>query len=322
MPDEQKIAVILTCYNEGPYIGAAIRSVLEQTRAELIESIVIADDGSGADTVAVLKDIERWDARIQVLYGLGGAGPAPQRNLAIANTSAPIIAMLDGDDLWTPNKLELQLPALASDPNVGLVYSGYFMFPSDNIEAAYRANVRDISGERDQSRAYFKFGAPIICSTTLIRRSVFAAGGGFDTNNPGFEDIDLFMRLIRFCRYAFVDAPLLYKRNHATSFTGTRKDLMAHHAYVSLKAAATDPTLLPLVPARLAEKARKLGNQSFLLGDPEQATLLLKFAARVNPLNIRAWASLIVARFFARPAYYLLASRLRSRRAALGVVEP
>ena len=319
---EPKVAVVLTCYNEGPYIGAAVRSVLKQTRADLVEEVVIADDGSKADTVAILNEIETWDPRIRVLYGAGRAGLPAQRNLAIENTHSPVLAILDGDDLWTDDKLERQLPVLTADPNVGLVYSGYFTFAFDRLDTAHRAFVRDITACPDLPRAYFLNDPPIIPSTALIRRSAFEACGRFDATVRVFEDSDLFMRLSRVCRFRFVDAALLYKRTHSNSITGARKDLMKHHALVAFRAAADDPRLLPLVPRRLAERARKLGNQSFLLGDVTAARRFLKFATRSDPTNLRAWASLIVACCFARPAAYLMRSQLRSRRVALGVVEP
>ena len=78
-----RLSVILTCYNEGPYIGAAVRSILDQTRADLIDKIVIADDGSDLDTIQALRVIEAWDSRIEVLFGQGGMGLPHQRNLAI-----------------------------------------------------------------------------------------------------------------------------------------------------------------------------------------------------------------------------------------------
>jgi glycosyltransferase involved in cell wall biosynthesis len=320
-PVEPKVAVVLTCYNEGPYIGGAVRSVLEQTRADLIESIVIADDGSTPATIAVLKDIERWDSRIHVLYGPGGAGPS-QRNLAIGATSAPFVAILDGDDLWSPDKLERQVPVMAADRNIGLVYSGYFSFALGGIDTAHRATVRDISNQPDLTRAYFLNDPPIIPSTTLIRRSAFDACGGFDTTIRVFEDTDLYLRLSRTCRFAFVDAPLLYKRSHERSITGGRQDLMAYHALVALKAGAEDPRLLPLVPRRLAERARKLGNHLFLLGNYEEARRLLQLSARFDPFNLRTWGSLFLTARFARPFYRLMGSRLRSRRIAMGVTEP
>ena len=312
------VAVIMTCYNEGAYIGAAVRSVLDQSRSDLIEQIVIADDGSRPDTIAVLKEIEGWDSRILVLYGPGGVGLPGQRNLAIAQTRAPWIAILDGDDLWTADKLEKQLPAM-SDPGVGLVYADYFVFPDGDLKAARRAGVLDIANSPDLARTYFLNDPPIIPSTTLIRRSAFDACRGFDAGVRIFEDTDFYIRLTRVTRFALTNVPLLYKRNRGSSITGGRKDLMAHHAFVAFKAASEEPRLLPLVARRLSERARKLGNHRFLLGDNQEATSLLRLATRLDLLNWRAWISLTVSGLFAGLAYRLLESKLRARRRSLGV---
>lgn len=312
------VAVILTCYNEGSYIGAAVRSVLEQMRADLIDSIVIADDGSNMETLAVLKEIEQWDPRIRVLYGKGGAGLPAQRNLAVRATTAPFFAILDGDDIWTPQKLELQLPALLASPQIGLVYSEYSLFAQDRFDSARPGGVRDITAHPDLTRTYFLHDPPIIPSTTLIRRSAFDACGGFDAAIRVFEDTDFYVRLSRISRFAFVDAPLLLKRSRGTSITGGRKDLMAYHAFVALKAAAEEPRLLALVPRRLAERARKLGNVRFMLGDVQGARELLRLAVRFDAFNMRAWVSLLASSTLGRPLTRLLASEIESRRAAMG----
>lgn len=315
--DEARVAVIMTCYNEGPYIGAAVRSVLAQTRADLIDCIVIADDGSAADTLGVLQEIEQWDARIRVIYGPGGAGLPAQRNLAIRSTTAPLFAILDGDDLWSTDKLERQIGAI-SDPAVGLVYSKYFTF-AHTIEAAHAARVRDITTHPDLTRAFFLNDPPIIPSTILVRRASFDACGGFDATIRVFEDTDFYLRLSRVSRFAFVDQPLLYKRSHSASITGGRKDLMAYHALVALKAAAVEPALLPLVPRRLAERARKLGNHYFLMGQHSTAHELLRFALRLDLTNWRAWLSWVATGRLAGLVHWAMASRWRKRRIAMGV---
>jgi glycosyltransferase involved in cell wall biosynthesis len=316
------VAAILTCYNEGPYIGGAVRSILRQTRADLLESIVIADDGSGAETCAVLKDIESWDPRIRVLYGPGGGGLAAQRNWAIRCSSAPLLAILDGDDLWSERKLELQVGVLEHDLTVGLVYSGYYAFAGEDLTTAAQAAVRDISAHPNLTRAYFLNDPPIIPSTTLIRRTAFDACGGFNPQIHVFEDTDFYLRLSRVTRFGFVESPLLYKRSNAASITGSRRDLMAHHAFVAFNAAKEDPNLLPLVPRRLAERARKLGNHRFLFGELDEARRLQRLAVRLNPLNWRAWLALIASARCAAPLWRLVSAKTRARRAAHGVVEP
>ncbi|MET0660067.1 MAG: glycosyltransferase family 2 protein [Steroidobacteraceae bacterium] len=308
----------MTCYNEGAYIGTAVRSVLAQTWAEVIDRIVIADDGSRADTIAVLNDIAQWDPRIHVIYGLGGAGLPTQRNLAIRATQSPLIAILDGDDVWSEDKLERQLPAM-NDPQIGLVYSKYYTF-SDSLDDAHGARVRDITKGGNLTHAYFLNDPPIIPSTTLIRRAAFDACDGFDPAVRVFEDTDFYLRLSRVCRFSFVDSPVLYKRYHPSSITGGRKDLMAHHAYVALKAAAMDPSLLSLVPRRLAERARKLGNHHFLLGQLDDARQMIRFAVRLDPLNLRAWTSWLVTGRLASLVNVMMSSRWRKRRAAIGAL--
>jgi glycosyltransferase involved in cell wall biosynthesis len=313
------VGVIMTCYNEGPYIGPAVRSVLDQSRADLIAKIVIADDGSDAATVAVLKDIETWDSRIVVLYGPGGAGLPAQRNLAAAQIDTPYLGILDGDDLWRADKLELQVPILEQRPEVGLVYSDYFAFPNDDLVSARRAGVLDLTGAADLTLAYFLNDPPIIPSTILLRRSAFDACGQFDAAVRIFEDTEFYLRASRACRFALVNEPLLYKRYRGTSITGGRSDLMAHHAFVALKAASVETRLLPLVPRRLAERARKLGNQRFLLGDHAGAARLLGFALQLQPTNARAWASYLAVRFFPKAATRLMGAQVRERQAALGI---
>ena len=316
---DARVAVIMTCYNEGPYIGEAVKTVLSQTRSDLIASIVIADDGSDAASLEVLRDIETWDERICVKYGPGGAGPPAQRNWALASVDCPYLAILDGDDLWVNDKLEEQIAIMQSDEAIGLVYSGYFTFPDHDLSAARRAKVLDLTASKDQTKAYFLNDPPIVPSTTLIRRSAFDACKGFDPSIRVFEDTDFFLRLSKHCRFGFVNKPLVYKRNRDASITGGRRDLMAHHALVALKAAAEEPRLLPLVTRRLAERARKLGNHRFLMGDTDEAVQLLRFAVQLNVLNWRGWGSLVIAKLLAGRAGRIVSSQFAARKRALGV---
>jgi len=306
VPAERPVAVIMTCYNEGPYIGEAVRSVLDQTRSDLIREIVIADDGSAEDTRAALREIESWDPRVRVMYEPGGNGVPRQRCLAIAATSAPYLAILDGDDLWTPEKLGPQVSLLDAKPDVGLVYGRFYTFPDGNIGAAQLAPTLDITGDEDLARTYFLNDPPIIPSTILLRRTAYEASGGFDPDVRVFEDTDFFLRIASFTRFAFVAEPVLYKRNRTTSITGGRKDLMAYHAFVALRAAAKDPALLPLVPGRLAERARKLANQQFIAGNADEARALSALGVRLAPFAAGNWVSWALARLPSGVAVHLL----------------
>ncbi len=294
--DDLRVSVIITCYNEGRYISAAVKSVLNQTRQDSVDRIIIVDDGSAADTISVLKEIENFDPRIQIIYGPGGVGLPGQRRIAIAESKAPFFAILDGDDLWAEEKLELQLNLVVKDPDVGLIYSDFYTFPDGDLSAARRAGVIDISGAEDLAIRYFLRDPPIIPSTTLIRRTAYDACGGFDAAVRVFEDTDFYIRLAGVTRFGLVDRPLLYKRNRNTSITGGRTDLMAQHAFVAFKAATQNPRLLPHVPARLSERARKLANQRFLARDFKGARTLSDFALRLRPIQPAAILSYVLCR--------------------------
>ncbi|MDO6416066.1 glycosyltransferase family 2 protein [Sphingomonas sp. BIUV-7] len=316
-------SVIMTCYNEGPYIEEAVRSILDQTRQDLVDRIVIADDGSAEATIVVLRQIEELDPRILILYGSGGLGLPGNRNAAAVYCTGEFLAFLDGDDIWAPTKLEEQCPVLETSPSVGLVYSGYYTFPDGALNAARKARVLDISESRGGAagaltRRYFLNDPPIIPSTVIVRRDLFEAVGQFDASIRVFEDTDFFLRMSKLCSFAMVHNPLLYKRNHSASITGGRTDLMAHHARVAFNFAVSDPAMLTLVPRRLAERARKLGNQRFLARDREGALRLLRLATKLDVWNGRAWGSLFVAKFLSRPVERLLRKSLTARRSAMG----
>lgn len=319
MQEQLSVAVIMTCYNEGSYIGAAVKSVLSQTRENSIREIVIADDGSNFETVSVLKEIETWDPRILILYGDGGKGLPAQRNIAIEHTTSEYLCILDGDDLWVPEKLDAQMAAISCNESIGLVYTDFYTFHDADLETARRAGVLDITGEPQLQLAYFLNDPPIIPSTILIRRKNFHECGGFDASVRVFEDTDFFIRMASVCRFAVVDTPLIYKRNRSSSITGGGRTLMAHHAYVALKAAASDGRLMAAVPRRLSERARKLGNQRFLHGDTLDARRHLSLAVRFNPLNSRAWLSYIAVRYFPNLATAMRRRDLAARRTALGL---
>lgn len=307
------VAVVITCFNEGPFIGAAVQSVLAQTVAQQIGEIIIADDGSDNDTLRVLRDIESWDDRVKVLYGPGGARQAAQRNLAVKSTEMPFVAFLDGDDLWQPEKLSAQLEACQDDPAIGLVYTGFSNFSDTNAENVRPAKLIDITDARDLAMEYFLNDPPILPSTVLMRRNVYVDSGGMDPTIHCFEETEFYLRIAPHTRFACLASSLVLKRNRASSITGGRADLLAFHAFVALKAAAANPGLMGSVPARLAERARKLANQHFLNGDRVQARLVSTFAVRMAPYKPSVWISWILARVPASGARLLHRTLFTSR---------
>jgi glycosyltransferase involved in cell wall biosynthesis len=289
---QDSVAVVMTCFNEGPWLEQSVRSVLEQTAADRIAEIVILDDGSEQATLDVLTRVASWDRRIRLLYQ-SGRGVAGNRNRGVRATRSPILALLDSDDYWEPPKLEIQLAQLAADPSCGLVYTGFRLFADQRPETARDVRVADLSSSTDTTLSYFTHDPPIVPSTVLFRRTAFEAVDGFDENVKVFEDTDFFLRLSRVTRFAGAPSVLIQKRLHKGSLTSRRQKLMTHHALVAFRFAEREPRFLPYIPRRLAERARKLANIEALDGRRQSAESLYRLAVSLRPTDPRTWSAMI-----------------------------
>lgn len=157
------VSIIMPAFNGEPYIGAAIRSVLEQSYARW--ELLILDDGSADRTAEIAEAFEKSDPRIRLFRNPKNLGAAQTRNRGFALAQGEWIALLDCDDIWHTDKLEKQL-ALASRGDI--LYCSYalidesgkhlsdFLVPeSTDYEAMLRESV-------------------LSCSTVLLRRSILA----------------------------------------------------------------------------------------------------------------------------------------------------
>ena len=114
-----RVSVVITTYNYERFVAAAIESVLRQTVRP--DEIVVVDDGSTDATAAV---VARYAARGVRYIRQANAGPGAARNRGIRETRGDLIAFLDADDRWLPDKLARQLAHLRRYPAAGLVTGG------------------------------------------------------------------------------------------------------------------------------------------------------------------------------------------------------
>ena len=109
------VSVVLPTHNRVDFLRLAISSVRNQTEKNI--EIIVVDDASSDGTTKFLSGLLKIDSRITVLknsISLGGGGA---RNAGILASKSKWIAFLDDDDLWMENKLEVQLQALAKEPD-------------------------------------------------------------------------------------------------------------------------------------------------------------------------------------------------------------
>jgi glycosyltransferase involved in cell wall biosynthesis len=204
-----QVSVIIPVYNGEKTIRETIESVLQQTFADF--EILVINDGSTDATLDILSKI--IDPRIQI-FSYANARQAASRNRGLERAKGDYIAFLDADDLWTMDKLELQVKALQSHPEAAFAYSwtdyiderGNFLHSGRHI--TMNGNVyADLIVNN-----FVENG-----SNPLIRREVFDRVGVFDEALPPAEDWDMWLRIAEFYPFVAIPAAQILYRVTATS---------------------------------------------------------------------------------------------------------
>jgi glycosyltransferase involved in cell wall biosynthesis len=201
------VSVVIPAYNRRGFLAQTLASVRAQAYPD--REIIVVDDASTDGT-------EKWIAGrkipdLRFFRFRDNRGPAAARNKGVQEARGEFIAILDSDDLWTPDCLSSLMPAFR-DRRIMAAFSNI-----DRMDAAGRVRL-----QREMRKGpYGLFPPPI--SGSIVRREAIARVGGFD---PGFkrnlDDVDFFVRLaLRYGPKAFrlVDRSLLRYREHPVQVT-------------------------------------------------------------------------------------------------------
>ena len=116
------VSVLIDTYNHEKFIEKAIRSVLDQDMPMADVEILVVDDGSTDRTTEIVRGFE---PRVRLVQKPNG-GQASAFNFALPLLHGEVIAMLDGDDWWAPEKLRRVLETFAANPDAGMVGHGFY----------------------------------------------------------------------------------------------------------------------------------------------------------------------------------------------------
>lgn len=195
------VTVVIPAYNAEQFIARAIESALGQSYAR--KEVVVVNDGSTDGTHRVLRD---YDGLI-IERHQPNAGPAAARNRGAKAASGSLIAFLDADDLWHPQKLAHQVAAFARFPSIAFSSCRRSWQPAASAwQALQDPEDTTITLVKD-FRVVFadpEFGTPSI----MIDRDVFWACDGFDETLSTSEDVDLWLRAAYGHEIAVVEAEL------------------------------------------------------------------------------------------------------------------
>jgi glycosyltransferase involved in cell wall biosynthesis len=265
--------------------------VFAQTRPA--DEVLVTDDGSTDDTVAILE--RRYGARVRVLR-LPHGGLTPSRRAALEAATGDWVALLDADDWWEPRKLERQVQFLAAHPEVRWcgtdgVYVAAEGVIRDSWLSDYFHPVREQVG--DLLPALVERCFPLV-SSMLLERAAYESVGGYDLGIPYSQDYDLWLKLA--ARYP--GGMLAERLIHYWSSPGQlsrRYDVRDRDDLELMRRVATgtlrrDPALQRRGGERAAALAFDLAIAELRAGRVSEARALLRAARERGPLRRRALA--------------------------------
>lgn len=231
---DRGVSVIIPVYDRYEELRRAIESVMAQTVQEW--EIIVVDDCSPGDIAGVVDSFA--DERVRLFRNDENRGVSYSRNRGVEEARYPLIALLDSDDEWLPNKLEIQLNLLAGSPSLRVIHTEEIW-----IRRGKRVN---------QKRRHKKSGGDIfipsleLClispSSILLKREVFEDRGLFDEELAVCEDYDLWLRITAFEEVGFVEEPQVIKYGGHSDQLSHRYEAMDRFRLQSLlKIAGTIP---------------------------------------------------------------------------------
>lgn len=213
----ESVSVVIPTFNSGSFIADTVASALNQTHP--CETIVV-DDGSTDDTASKLA---AFAGRI-VYLRQSNQGVSVARNNGIRRASGDWVALLDADDLWHPQKIEVQLAVLSrlgDASGIGMIGSRATKVMPSTL--SFRPPVRQLQA-RD-----FLLTLPLSPSGVLIRRRCFDKTGGFDSKFGPAADRDMWLRIVANYGVLEVSSPCWWYRVHETQMS--RKSMQMNQEF-------------------------------------------------------------------------------------------
>ncbi len=192
--DHPIVSVVIPTYNRKDIISRAINSVLNQTYENY--EIIIIDDGSTDGTIEYIKN--HFNSKIKCI-SQKNKGASAARNRGISEANGKYIAFLDSDDEWVESKLKDQFAFLDKNPEIALLCGRTYR--SDNVKRVNSSLSKSIVGNLFNTLFMHSF---VSTPTVIAKKEVLDAVGGFDTSYKSAEDFDLWLKITKNYKCAFL----------------------------------------------------------------------------------------------------------------------
>jgi glycosyltransferase involved in cell wall biosynthesis len=221
-----QVSVVLPTYNRMRTLPRAVASVLAQDLADF--ELIVVDDGSTDETAAWLT--AQTDPRIHIIAPGRNQGVSTARNLGLDAAKAPIVAFLDSDDVYRPNRLSIPLKVFAAEPDVVFTLSSAQKEIRASGHVARLPDVKLTGAALEWALVCDLVG--VETSSITARTDAARATGGFCAQLTRTEDREFLIRLARHGSARFLSDVLWEKSWVEDSLSNERKgagrDLVAY----------------------------------------------------------------------------------------------
>lgn len=242
------VSVIIPTYNSEDTVREALRSVQEQTFTDY--EVIVVDDASTDGTVECARSESSNLPNHRIIALVDNGGPAAARNKGVCGAKGKWIAFLDGDDVWLPWRLELQMDLAAEHGSIEMFCGGTAEMGQDVPEPPRRSGAPRFTR---LSLADFAVRNEVATSTVLVRKRAVEEAGLLDTRFRGPEDYDLWMRIAARGDVLKVEAPLSRYREVAGSLSRDDRTFLPEVMRVLDKAYGEQGVLRALPAKRRAQ---------------------------------------------------------------------
>lgn len=285
-----RVSILLTSYNHIRYLPAALDGVRAQTFQDY--EIIAIDDGSTDGTREWLQE----QTGIRCVFNEWNLGTYETLNVGLRLAKGDLIAVLNDDDLWMPEKLQRQVELLDAHPEVGLVHTGgYFIDGEGNRTEGNPLGFAFPRFETGDILLGLVYENKIIASAALARRECFDQLGGFNPRYFGSGDWEMWFRIAEQWHVGFVDEPLTMYRVHGANASHKleriwRDDEMLRE-WMSRRLENEEGRFPPneLRRARAFNQAA-LGTVKTLNGNPAAGRAAYSQSIRLDPLRWKSYA--------------------------------
>jgi glycosyltransferase involved in cell wall biosynthesis len=211
-----EIDIIIPTYNATAFLEESLLSAVNQNVAAEIKVIVV-DDYSTDGTQALVRDFVSEHPNVQLIEHTENLGPAAARNTGVRLGSAPFIAFLDHDDVWSLDKLNIQLATFdgPEEPAYSVTMQRLELFGLDSETLPYWLKPQLLNRDLDG----------FLPSSLMLTRRTLAEVGEFDESLLfGVDDLAWFAKARNLgitCHR--VDVPLVKRKVHSENLSKNLK---------------------------------------------------------------------------------------------------